>query len=101
MATPPLSSDSISLNSRDRMNFSDIHTIFCDCGEKMAETQVEVNRIKEEMGRDSVISRVEMVAVQRRLDRNEKKLHAMTVVVVALVMVTISLMIEKIHALIL
>ncbi|CAI9266257.1 unnamed protein product [Lactuca saligna] len=100
MATPPPSPYLISLNSRDRMNFSDIHTIFYDCGERMAETQVEVNRIKEEIGCDFVISRVEMVAMQRRLDRNEKKMHAMTVVVVALVMVTISLMIEKIHALI-
>ncbi|CAI9280301.1 unnamed protein product [Lactuca saligna] len=99
MATPPPSPDSISLNSRDRMNFSDIHTIFCYCGERMVETQVEMDRIKEEMGRDSMISRFEMLAVQRRLDRQDKKMQAMTVVLVGLVVVTLGFLVDKMHTL--
>ncbi|KAL7605150.1 hypothetical protein Lser_V15G15184 [Lactuca serriola] len=99
MATPPPSPDSISLNSQDRMNFSDIHTIFCDYGERMAETQVEMDRIKEEMGRDSVISRVEMLSVQRRLDRQDKKMQAMTIVLVGLVVVTLGFLVDKMHTL--
>ena len=52
------------------------------------------------MGSDSVISRVKMLVVQRRLDHSEKKLQALTVVVVALVVVTIGFLVEKIHMLI-
>ncbi|CAI9292716.1 unnamed protein product [Lactuca saligna] len=99
MATPPPSPDSISLNSQDRMNFSDIHTIFCDCGERVAETQVELDRIKEEMGRGSVISRVEMLVVQRRLDRQDKKMQAMTVTLVGLVVATLGFLVDKMHTL--
>ncbi|CAI9271729.1 unnamed protein product [Lactuca saligna] len=99
MATPPPSPDSISLNSRDRMNFSDIQTIFWDCGERVAKTQVEMDRIKEEMGRGSVISRVEMLVVQRRLDRQDKKMQAMTVVLVELVVVMLGFLVDKMHTL--
>ncbi|KAL7587859.1 hypothetical protein Lser_V15G38895 [Lactuca serriola] len=99
MATPPPSPDSISLNSRDRMNFNDMHTIFCDCEERMAETQVEMDRIKEEMGRDYVISRVEMLVVQSRLDCNDKKMQAMTVVLVGLMVVTLGFLVDKMHTL--
>ncbi|CAI9272779.1 unnamed protein product [Lactuca saligna] len=99
MATPPPSPDSISLNSRDRMKFNDIHTIFCDCGERMAETQVEMDCIKEEMGYGYVISRVEMLAVQRRLDRQDKKMKAMTVVMVGLVVVKLGFLVDKMHTL--
>ncbi|CAI9302522.1 unnamed protein product [Lactuca saligna] len=100
MATPPSSPDSILLYSRDWMNFSDLHTIFCDCEERMTESQVEMDRIKEEMGSDSVISRIEMLTVQCRLDRNNKKMQDMTVVVVGHVVVTFGFLVGKMHTLI-
>ncbi|KAL7591811.1 hypothetical protein Lser_V15G33262 [Lactuca serriola] len=74
MATPPpLSSESISINSRDRVNFGDLHTIYCDCGAEIAEQKMEVDRFKEEMGRDLVLSRVQSLALHRRIERTEKK----------------------------
>ena len=59
-----------------------------------------MDRIKEEMGRDSVISRVEMLVVHRRLDRQDKKMQAMTVVLVGLVVVTLGFLVDKMHTLI-
>ncbi|KAL7612984.1 hypothetical protein Lser_V15G07334 [Lactuca serriola] len=74
MATPPpLSPESISINSRDRLNFGDLHTIYCDCGAEIAEQKMEVARFKEEMGRDLVLSRVQSLALHRRIERTEKK----------------------------
>ncbi|CAI9299299.1 unnamed protein product [Lactuca saligna] len=96
MATPPpLSSESISINSRDRLNFGDLHTIYCDCGAEIAEQKMEVARFKEEVGRDLVLSRVQSLALHRRIERTKKKVTSLTVLVIGLVIVTFGFMVEK------
>ncbi|CAI9294295.1 unnamed protein product [Lactuca saligna] len=63
--TPPASPDTInsnnSISSTNGLNLNDLHTIFCDCGEKIAEKKGEVERMKEEMGRDYLHSRVDVL----------------------------------------
>ena len=61
---------------------------------------MEVGRIKEEMGHDFVISRIDMLSVQRRLDCNEKKVHVLTVLVVGLVVLMFGFLVDKLHSLI-
>ena len=41
-----------------------------------------------------------MLYVQSRLDRNEKKVHALTVLVVGLMVVMFGLLVDKLHSLI-
>ncbi|CAI9292097.1 unnamed protein product [Lactuca saligna] len=63
--TPPPSPDTInsdnSISSTDRLNLNDLHTIFYDCCEKIAEQKGQVERMKEEMGRDYLHSRVDVL----------------------------------------
>ncbi|CAI9291734.1 unnamed protein product [Lactuca saligna] len=74
MATPPpFSPDSICINSRDRLNFGDLHTIYYDCGAEISEQKIEVTHLKEEMDRDLVLNRVESLALHRRNECTEKK----------------------------
>ncbi|CAI9291559.1 unnamed protein product [Lactuca saligna] len=97
MATPPpQSSDSVSINSRDRLNFDNLHTIFCECGAQIAEQKVEVDRLKEEMDRDLVMCRMDSLALHRRLEQAEKKLHSVIVLVVGLVIVIFGFLMEKV-----
>ncbi|CAI9292773.1 unnamed protein product [Lactuca saligna] len=86
MATPPPQSlESVSINSRDRLNFDDLYTIFYECGAQIVEQKLEVEHLEEEMGRDLVISKVDLLALHCRLEQTGKKLHSITVFVVGLV----------------
>lgn len=55
-----------SIYSRECLNLDDLHSIFCDYGEKIAATQHELERIKEVIGRDYVISRVDVLNIQNK-----------------------------------
>ncbi|CAI9273941.1 unnamed protein product [Lactuca saligna] len=99
--TPPPSPDTINSNnlisSRDGLYLNDLHTIFCDCGDKIAEQKSEVERMKEEMGRDYLHSKVDVLNMQQRLEKVEKQIKAIELLVVGLVVVMLLLMIFIIH----
>ncbi|KAL7603053.1 hypothetical protein Lser_V15G18909 [Lactuca serriola] len=56
---------------------------------------MEVTRLKEEMGRDLVLSRVESLALHRRIQRTEKEVTSLTILVIGLVIVPFGFMVEK------
>ncbi|CAI9280570.1 unnamed protein product [Lactuca saligna] len=99
--TPPPSPDTInsnnSINSRDEIYLNHLHTIFCDCGDKIAEQKGEVERMKEEMGRDYLHSRVDVLNIQQRFEKVEKQIQAIALLVVVLFVVMLLLMIFVIH----
>ena len=99
--TPPPSPDTInsnnSISSRDGLYLNDLHTIFCDCGDKIAEQKGEVERMKEEMGRDYLHSRVDVLNMQQRFKKVEKHIKDIVLLVVGLVVVMLLLMIFIIH----
>ncbi|CAI9269962.1 unnamed protein product [Lactuca saligna] len=97
MATSSQSPDTISLNSCNMLNFGDLYSIFCDRGAKKVEHQIEVGRIKEEMGHNLVITKVDALVMQRRLEYTEKKVHYLTVFVVGLVLVMFGFLVDKVH----
>lgn len=79
------------------LNFGDLHSIICDCWAKIVEDQIEVDRIKEEMGHDLVIKRVDALVMQRLLEYTEKKVHSLTVFVVGLMLVMFGFLVDKVH----
>ena len=99
--TPPPSPDTInsnnSISSRDGLYLNDLHTIFCDCGDKTAEQKGEVERMKEEMGHDYLHSRVDVLNMQQRFEKVEKQIQVIALLVVGLVVVMLLLMIFIIH----
>ncbi|CAI9302618.1 unnamed protein product [Lactuca saligna] len=102
--TPPPSPNTInsinSISSTDGRNLNDLQTIFCDCGEKIAEQKGQVERMKEEMGRDYLHSRVDVLNMQQRFENVEKQIKAIALLVVGVVVVMLLLMIFIIHLII-
>ena len=86
-----------SISSTDGLNLNDLHMIFCDCGEKIVEQQGQVDRMKEEMGRDYLHSRVDVLNMQQRFEKVEKQIQVIALLVVGLVVVMLLLMIFIIH----
>ncbi|CAI9275419.1 unnamed protein product [Lactuca saligna] len=99
--TPLPSPDNInsnnSISSRDGLYSNDLHMIFCDCGDKIVEQKGEVERMKEEMGRDYLHSRVDVLNMQLRFEKVEKHIKSIALLVVGLVMVMLLLMIFIIY----
>ncbi|CAI9283113.1 unnamed protein product [Lactuca saligna] len=99
--TPPPLLDNInsnnSISSRDGLYLNDLHTIFYDCGDKIAEQKGEVERMKEEMGRDYLHFRVDVLNMQQRFEKVEKQIKTIALLVVGLVVVMLLLMIFIIH----
>ncbi|CAI9297124.1 unnamed protein product [Lactuca saligna] len=99
--TPPPSPDTInsnnSISSRDGIYLNDLHTIFCDCGDKIVEQKCEVERMKEEMGCDYLHSRVDVLHMQQRFEKVKKHIKVIALLVVGLVVVMLLLMIFIIH----
>ena len=77
-----------------------MHTIFCDCGEKIVEQQGQVKRMKEERVRDYLHSRVDVLNMQQRFDHVEKQIKAIALLVVGVVFVMFLVMIFIIHLII-
>ncbi|CAI9273818.1 unnamed protein product [Lactuca saligna] len=100
MSTPPPSPDLISINSCERLNFGDLHSIFYDCGVKIVEQQIKVDYINEEIGRNLEISRVDSLTMQRRLTHTKKNVHTLTVLVVRLMVMMFGFLVDKVHSLI-
>ncbi|CAI9284518.1 unnamed protein product [Lactuca saligna] len=102
--TPPPSPDTInsnnSISSTDGLNLNDLHTNFYDCGEKIAKQKGEVERMKNEMGRDYLHSKVDVLNMQQRFEKVEKQIKAIALLVVGLVAVMLLLMIFIIHLII-
>ncbi|CAI9297755.1 unnamed protein product [Lactuca saligna] len=102
--TPPPSPDTInsknSISSTDELNLNDLHTIFYDCGEKIVEQQGQVERMKEEMGRDYLHSRVDVLNMQQMFDHVEKQIKAIALLVVGVVVNMFLVMIFIIHLII-
>lgn len=92
--TPTPSPDIINfITSREGLNLNDLHTILCDCGERRTTQQTEVDRLKEEMGPDYLLSRVDVVNLQHKFKHIEKKIKGIVVLVVGLVVVMFIFMI--------
>ncbi|CAI9272068.1 unnamed protein product [Lactuca saligna] len=102
--TSPPSPDTInsnnSISSTDGLNLNDLHTIFCDRGEKITEQQGQVKRMKEDMGRDYLNSRVDVPNMQQRFDHVEKQIKSIALLVVGVVVVMLLIMIFIIHLII-
>ncbi|CAI9285042.1 unnamed protein product [Lactuca saligna] len=102
--SPPPSPDTInsknSISSIDGLNLNDLHTIFCDCGEKIVEKQGQVECMKEEMGRDYLHSKVDVLNMQKRFDQVEKQIKPIAPLIMGVVVVMLLSMIFIIHLII-
>ncbi|CAI9286659.1 unnamed protein product [Lactuca saligna] len=58
---------------------------FFDCGDKIVEQKGEVELMKEEMGRDYLHPRVDVLNMQQRFEKVEKQIQAIALLVVGLV----------------
>ena len=73
-APPPPSPDSI--NSGEFVNLSDLHSIFCDCGDN----QIEMQTLKDQVGKDFIVCRVDHISLHHKLEDHERKLKAIALV---------------------
>ncbi|CAI9288477.1 unnamed protein product [Lactuca saligna] len=89
-----------SISSTDGLYLNDLLTIFCDCGEKIVEQKGQVERMKEEMGRDYLHSRVDVLNMQQRFEHVEKLIKVIALLVMGVVIVMLLLMIFIIHLII-
>ncbi|KAL7599772.1 hypothetical protein Lser_V15G24462 [Lactuca serriola] len=83
-APPPPSPDSI--NSWEFLNLNNLHYIFCDCGDKIVANQIEMQKLKDQLGNDFIVFRIDHISLQHKLEDHEMKLKE-NVVVMGRVMV--------------
>ncbi|CAH1423208.1 unnamed protein product [Lactuca virosa] len=76
---PPSSLESI--NSREFLNLSDLHSIVCDCGDKIIVNHSEMNMIKERLGQDFLVFLVDHISIHHKLEDHDRKLKAIVVVI--------------------
>ncbi|CAI9270747.1 unnamed protein product [Lactuca saligna] len=77
-APPPLSPESI--NSWEFLNLNNLHTIVCDCGDKIVASQIEMQRLKDQLGKDFIMCRVDHISLQYKLEYHNRQLKAIVVV---------------------
>ncbi|CAI9292380.1 unnamed protein product [Lactuca saligna] len=78
LAPPPPSPDSI--NSGKFLNLNDLHSIFCDCGDKIAANQIEMQTLKGQVGKYFIVWRVDHINLHHKLEDHDMKLKAIALV---------------------
>ncbi|CAI9285002.1 unnamed protein product [Lactuca saligna] len=79
MSTPPPPSPD-SINSGEFVNLSDLHSIFCDCGDKIVANQIEMQTLKDQVGKDFIVCRVDHISMHHKLEDHERKLKVIALV---------------------
>ncbi|CAI9281885.1 unnamed protein product [Lactuca saligna] len=77
-AQPPPSPDLI--NYGEFLNLNDLHSIFCDSGDKIAANQIEMKTLKDQVGKDFIVCRVDHISLHHKLENHERKLKMIDVV---------------------
>ncbi|CAH1416424.1 unnamed protein product [Lactuca virosa] len=77
-APPPPSPNST--NSGEFLNLNDMHSIFCDCGDNIAANQIEMQTLKDQVGKDFIVCRVDHISLHHKLEDHDKKLKAIALV---------------------
>ncbi|CAI9285618.1 unnamed protein product [Lactuca saligna] len=77
-APPPSSPDSI--NSGEFVNLGDLHSIFCDCGDNIVVNQIEMQTLKDQVGKDFIVCRLNHINLHHKLEDHERKLKAIALV---------------------
>ncbi|CAH1450929.1 unnamed protein product [Lactuca virosa] len=78
MLAPPPSPNSI--NSRKFLNLSNLHSIICDCRDKIDVNHSGMHRIKEQLGQDFLVCHVDHINIHHKREDHDKKLKAIVVV---------------------
>ncbi|CAI9294682.1 unnamed protein product [Lactuca saligna] len=74
LAPPPPSPGSI--YSPEFLNLNDLHTIVCDCGDKIVAYQIKMHRLNDKLGKDFILCRVDHIDLQHKLEDQDKKVKA-------------------------
>ncbi|CAI9284567.1 unnamed protein product [Lactuca saligna] len=89
-APPPPSPDSI--NSRKFVNLSDMHLIFCSCVDKIAANQIEMQTLKDQVGEDFIMCRVDHISLHHNLEDHERKLKVIALVMGGIMVAMLGMM---------
>ncbi|CAI9286293.1 unnamed protein product [Lactuca saligna] len=98
MSAPPPSSKSI--NFGEDINYNVLHSIFCDCGPKITENQTEKKRLKEQLGQDYIICRIDHISLQHKLDDHDQKFKVVGVAFGGMMMGMLLLLVVGLHFLV-
>ncbi|CAI9297130.1 unnamed protein product [Lactuca saligna] len=96
-APPPPSPDSI--NSGEFVNLSDLHLIFCDCGDKIVANQIEMQMLKDQAGKDFIVCSVDHISLHHKLEDHERKLKAIAQVMGGVMVAMLGMMMVGIKVL--
>ncbi|CAI9295340.1 unnamed protein product [Lactuca saligna] len=92
MSAPPPSSPN-SINSREFLNLSNLHSIVCDYGNKIDVNHNEMHKIKEQIGQDFLVCRVDHISIPHKLEDHDMKLKAIVVVMVGVAVAILEMMV--------
>ncbi|CAI9263426.1 unnamed protein product [Lactuca saligna] len=97
-APPPPSPDSI--NSGEFVNLSDLHSIFCDCGDKIAANQIEMQTLKDQVGKDFIVCCVDHISQHDKLEHHERNLKVIALVMGGVMVAMLGMMMVGVKVLI-
>ncbi|CAI9266012.1 unnamed protein product [Lactuca saligna] len=97
-APPPPSLDSI--NSREFLNINDLHSLFCDYGDKIAANQIEMQALKDQVAKDFIVCRVDHISMHHKSEDHDRKLKAFALVMGGVMVAMLGMMLVGVKVLI-
>ncbi|CAI9266786.1 unnamed protein product [Lactuca saligna] len=85
---PPL----YSINYGEFLNLNDLNSIFCDCGDKIPANQIEMQTLKDQVGKDFIMCRVDHISLHHKLEDHDRKLQAITLVMGGIMVAMLGMM---------
>ncbi|CAI9300524.1 unnamed protein product [Lactuca saligna] len=67
------------LNSGEDIKYNVLHSIFCECGQKIANNQSEMQRLKDQLRQDYIVCRIDYINLQHKLDDHDQKFKVVCV----------------------
>ncbi|CAI9282778.1 unnamed protein product [Lactuca saligna] len=98
MSAPPPSPNYI--NSGEDINYNVFHSIFCDCGPKITENQTQMKRLKEQLGQEYIVCRIDHISLQHKLDDHDRKFKVVGVALGGMMLRMLLLLVVMLHFLV-
>ncbi|CAI9289401.1 unnamed protein product [Lactuca saligna] len=91
MSTPPPPSPD-TINFGEFLNLNDLHSIFCDYGDKIVANQIEMQTLKDQVGKDFIVCRVDHINLHQKLEDHDRKLKAIALVMGSVMVAMLGMM---------
>ncbi|CAI9290485.1 unnamed protein product [Lactuca saligna] len=98
MSAPPPSPNSI--NYGEEINYNVLHSDFCDCGPKITENQTEMKRLKEQLGQEYIVCRIDHINLEHKLDYHDQKFKVVGVALGGMMLGMLLLLVVVLHFLV-